>query len=169
LSVPIKAERQSPCLVHVRVDGDDVDALLAQGAHLLDDGLVAGSVDRDADADDVGLRAELAELVDLAAVGAVIDLDDRLQARLVKVQFLLSVVEAGAGGVPERRVAVGEEDDALRAATPAAGGAEGGGGLHAAAGNGRAQEEAGAESEGGRERCSHGWSPGWVPSNVRMT
>ena len=82
--------------------------------HLFDDGRVVGLNDRDGDAGDVVLRGVLAELVDLALRPCRCSRRDATEKPAVcQLELLGAFFQSAEAGVPERIVAVGDEDDAL--------------------------------------------------------
>ena len=111
----MKAKRASAKsgAVQVAVDGHDVHALVAQGAHLVGDGRIGGVGYRNAHGHDVGLTGELPQLIDLAARRAVVDNHHGRQAALFQLQLLGGRLEPFAARVPIRRVGVGQNDDTL--------------------------------------------------------
>ena len=99
--------------IDVRVDGDDLDTLLLQLAKLFHDGHVVRVDGRDAEPDDVGLGAELLQLLHLSGRAGIVDFQHGSQPRLPQLQIVLGILQSGPRGIPEGRVFILQDDDPL--------------------------------------------------------
>ena len=103
--------------IDVRIDGDDLDALLGELAKLICNTGIPRVGDRNPHPGDIRHALVGTQLVDLSLVGKIIRINNDPQPRLGDLEVRGRFLGANLGSIPEGRGSIGQDDDSLLGAS----------------------------------------------------